>query len=106
MIVVPQAKEQSEQDDNRDDRKLPAAAEENKETSESDPRGCGQKQDRTHAEPLSDQDRSNGEGDEKPDRNKRHRANADDRAGFELAHVPDLLRAHAPINRRRNATSR
>src|SRR5436190_16595449 len=94
MVVVPQAEKQSKQNENRDDRELPAAAEKNKETSEGDPRGRSQKQDRAHAEPLSDQDRSNGKGDKKRDRNKRHQTNADDRSGFELAHVPDMLRAH------------
>src|SRR5947208_6746054 len=94
MIVVPQTEEQSEQDNNRDDRELPAAAEKNKETSESHPRGCGQKQNRTHAKPLGDRYGSDGDGDEKRHRNKCHHADADDRAAFELAHVLDLLRGH------------
>ena len=94
MIVVPQAEEQSQQDNNRDHRELPSAAQENKETSENDPRSCGQKQDRTRAEPLSDRDGSDGEGNEKRDRHKRHHTEADDRAGFELACMSNLLRAH------------
>ena len=59
-------------------------------------RGRGQKQDRAHAEPLTDQNGSDGEGDEKRDRNKRHHANADDRSGFELAHMSHPFRAHGP----------
>ena len=73
---------------------LPAAAEENKEASEGGPRGRSQKQNRAHAEPLTDQDGSDGEGNEKGDRNKRHHANADDRSGFEFAHMSHPFRAH------------
>src|SRR5207249_11647728 len=90
MVVVPQAEEQRKQNNNCDDRELPAAAEENKETSEGDRRGRCQKQDRAHAEPLTDQNGSDGEGDEKRDRDKRHHRNADECTKFELARMPHV----------------
>src|SRR2546430_1493918 len=87
VVVVPQTKENCEQNENGDDGELPAPAKINQDAAQRDPASRRQEQDGAHADVLPKIYGCHGEGDKERERKQNHGENSEPRAKGELTHA-------------------